>query len=445
VDKAVPILQGLVDALIRGQEPLGDWSTFRDALSTLFGADVGNIITEVTSAIQDFLTSLQPMVAFVQANLQPILVGLAAIIADLVIPGFVAWATAAISGAAAAIVALAPVLVPVLAIGAAAALLYQAWTTNFLGIQDVTASVVAVVQSVVQAVLGQVTTFVQNHGAQIQSFFASAYQQVQAIIGTAWEIIKAIIGAALTFIQGTIVPWLAQISTFISEHTTQIQAIFDGAWMIISNLIQAYLTLIQGILSAVMAAIQGDWSGAWQIVQDTLSSVWGNIQGIVNGALQILQNALTTAWDAIKNQVSSVWNGIAGTISSIWDGIVGSIKGSINSIIDSINTLIAGFNSISGAVGGPQIGQIPHLATGTRFFAGGLALVGERGPELAMLPRGAQVLNHRDTRLALAGAGNVTFGDIIIQGDIRSRADVDYLVDQIDQRIGRKALARTRV
>jgi hypothetical protein len=46
---------------------------------------------------------------------------------------------------------------------------------------------------------------------------------------------------------------------------------------------------------------------------------------------------------------------------------------------------------------------IPGFANGTSFAPGGLALVGERGPELVNLPRGSQVYNSRLTQSALSG------------------------------------------
>lgn len=49
-----------------------------------------------------------------------------------------------------------------------------------------------------------------------------------------------------------------------------------------------------------------------------------------------------------------------------------------------------------------KVNGVPKFAGGTRFAPGGLSLVGERGPELVNLPRGAQVIpNH-----AMKGAGS---------------------------------------
>ena len=47
--------------------------------------------------------------------------------------------------------------------------------------------------------------------------------------------------------------------------------------------------------------------------------------------------------------------------------------------------------------------QIPMLASGTNNFAGGLAIVGERGPELVHLPSGSSVTNAQQTASILSG------------------------------------------
>jgi Prophage tail length tape measure protein/NlpC/P60 family len=49
----------------------------------------------------------------------------------------------------------------------------------------------------------------------------------------------------------------------------------------------------------------------------------------------------------------------------------------------------------------------PRFAQGVRGFGGGLAIVGERGWELASLPRGSNVYPHGESQRLLAGAGGV--------------------------------------
>jgi len=44
-----------------------------------------------------------------------------------------------------------------------------------------------------------------------------------------------------------------------------------------------------------------------------------------------------------------------------------------------------------------NLNKVPAYAGGTNFHPGGMALVGERGPELVNLPRGSQVFSNRES------------------------------------------------
>ena len=47
--------------------------------------------------------------------------------------------------------------------------------------------------------------------------------------------------------------------------------------------------------------------------------------------------------------------------------------------------------------------RVPGFARGTRYAPGGLAMVGEYGPELMNVPRGSQILSNNRTNRALEG------------------------------------------
>jgi len=69
---------------------------------------------------------------------------------------------------------------------------------------------------------------------------------------------------------------------------------------------------------------------------------------------------------------------------------------------------------------------IPAHANGTNFAPGGLSLVGERGPELVNLPRGAGVMSNRELR-SLGGSTSVQvipspYFDVVVDGRIMQSA-----------------------
>jgi phage-related minor tail protein len=122
-----------------------------------------------------------------------------------------------------------------------------------------------------------------------------------------------------------------------------------------------------------------------------LAEAFGNLfagteagfKGVVTAALQSIQQII----NALLAQA------IAGMIAGeSKKGLVGLITGAIG-----ISTLLALWKS-----------KVPEFASGTNYAPGGLALVGERGPELVNLPRGAQVYNNNLTR-GMMGGGEVRF------------------------------------
>src|SRR6266567_512226 len=101
-------------------------------------------------------------------------------------------------------------------------------------------------------------------------------------------------------------------------------------------------------------------------------------------------------------------------------------KGYWNDIADYINN-----HPITGSVSYTQGSGAPlmHNAEGTNFSPGGLSVVGERGPELVFLPRGAQVIPHDLTMGMLGGGGNNQ--PIHIHVEVGGHEVLSYLIDHM--------------
>ncbi|TFC85804.1 hypothetical protein E3T24_07770 [Cryobacterium sp. TmT2-59] len=128
----------------------------------------------------------------------------------------------------------------------------------------------------------------------------------------------------------------------------------------------------------------------------TVLSIPGRISGV-----------FATAGDLLHTAGVNIMAGLGrGIIAGI-----GSMKGGLNTAIGIINDAISGVNTVgaalSKATGGKlniQVGKIPMLATGGTALTAGMALVGERGPELLHLPKGASVIPL--DRVGTTSAGN---------------------------------------
>lgn len=124
----------------------------------------------------------------------------------------------------------------------------------------------------------------------------------------------------------------------------------------------------------------------------------------------------------------------------------GSDLPTIGGFFDTIGSLFSG--------GIPGFGSI-KFATGTYHAPGGVALVGENGPELVNLPRGSQVKGTSATRQAMAGMGGISLSIVtnidatgaqpeaeaairqaLAERDARLPGEIVNIVADVQQRLG---------
>jgi hypothetical protein len=114
------------------------------------------------------------------------------------------------------------------------------------------------------------------------------------------------------------------------------------------------------------------------------------------------------------------------------------------SLYERLRTLLGGAprnvseNQLGDKPGSSTQGNAQGQALGTSYFGGGLALVGERGPELVGLPRGTRIWPAQQS-MAMAGAaggGNVTVNIGPVQ--VRNDEDIDVLVWKVVREIKRR-------
>ncbi len=136
-----------------------------------------------------------------------------------------------------------------------------------------------------------------------------------------------------------------------------------------------------------------------------------------NRALDALKDGVEEVSDATKMLES----GFQSLFMSITEGS-DSAKSALSSLLSDMAKLLAqsAYTGLFGeaGLGGALLGGlgIPGFATGTSFAPGGMALVGERGPELVNLPRGSQVINANRTEQMLSGGGIVNNWSIDARG-----------------------------
>lgn len=220
-------------------------------------------------------------------------------------------------------------------------------------------------------------------------------------------LVAAIIALAMNW--DTVVAWITDVWGGFIGWVTGIIDGFVGWWNDVWAGVGAWIT---AVWLGIVTGVQGAWS--------TVSS-W--VQGAVGGFV----SWWSSVWESVGDTISAVFGGIGDFIGGVWAGIVDGIRGYISTIIRLINGVIDGVNVLIGGAGALigldiAIPKIPMLANGGTITHSGSVIVGERGPELLNLPRGASV----NPNIAAAGGPStlvVVDADGQLIGRMRVEAD----------------------
>lgn len=294
---------------------------------------------------------------------------------------------------------------------------------NWPAISEKFQEVYAVIESVVGFIVEAIGWFtdafsagaegVESDGSSIMDTFTQVWETIQAAV----EAIVVIVETSLAVISAVWAVVGDEIMTVVTVFTT----------MAIET-IQALLTILTGIFELIKAVLTGKWGDAWEAVKKIVggaidlvvsrvrglltlmgsvlsgltgilslafSTAWGAVMAIVNGIPAMMSRAGKNVGDALVNGVKNALGALGSIGSTISSGIIGAFKSAWNTAANFINNLIPDKISIPLA---PDINlpdnPVPTFAMGGTS-RGGMAIVGERGPERVLLPGGARVIpNH---------------------------------------------------
>ena len=152
-------------------------------------------------------------------------------------------------------------------------------------------------------------------------------------------------------------------------------------------------------------------------------------------------NAIKTVVQTVVGFITSHWKGLAtallvltgpigiivaaflnfkSQIFGVIDAVIGKIKGLVDAVKNVADKVGGALGGIGGAVGGALGAINPFQHGGVMGAGGGVALVGERGPELLQLPGGARVTPLQGGTQPGVDFGRM-FGEIHVHLDVEGR------------------------
>lgn len=438
VQPVMDIIVGLVQALLLGEEPMGDWGTWWETMAGLLGEDVANAISNAVVWIQNlagviggFVTGT--LIPFVQAHLEELKGALIAI-------GAVLAAAAIVTGIIAIAGAVAALANPITAVIAVIALLGAAWAGNWGGIQEKTASVISWLQGAFAALVAFVQPLIEGFLAAVSAWWTAHGAEVMATVQALWTFVQSAFSTAVAVVQTVVQTFLTAVQAWWTEHGVQVMALVQTMWLMIQNIFTTVTGVIYNLFMAFLALIRGDWDAfgnyltttwdtlwtgiktqfelVWTAMQQYITIVWQTIGEIFRLSLAWITTAMGTAWASVSELTTGAWSAIVAwlgsTLGNLWNtafagplaDIYSRFRNFWTSLFDNIHIKTPHFKIKWQDVFGVSIPtgvSVSWYGMGGDFMVDRPTLigVGERGPERVQItPVGAG---------AGAGSGGATY------------------------------------
>lgn len=321
------------------------------------------------------------------------------------------------------------------------------------GLADRLAPIATNVFNMISTAVGGFSKFWAAIWPTVSAILKGVWDEIRGIIQIAWAIVSGIINIGLDILGGNWGKAWDDMKSMFSGIWEGIKTYLSGAWEIIKGMFGKAWEFIKGVFAGVGGWFHDRWDdivhvfsnvGGW--FHDRFQDAWNAITGVFNGASTWFHDHI---WQPIADGLGNAFSGVADTVSGAFDNIKGAVKWSINGVIDMVNGIINNINNVSSKVG-VSLPNIPKLASGTSWFPGGMALVGEVGPELVNLPRGSQVIPNDQigsylptgTQAIPMSFSQTQQPQIIVQspvyldGRLLSNGLLPYMVDGIRYRAG---------
>ena len=404
---------GSAEAAFAAAGPTAELQKNWENMQETIGQKLIPVVNGLAVGMIAVLAAVGPVASFIADNFMPILLGLAPLLiaAGVAITVSVVPALyAAVAGFIAMNAAALPWIALALAIGAAIAGLYLLWSSNFLGIQDITK---------------QVIDFVQP-------YITTAMQAIQAVVETVWPIISAVVSTYIGLVKAEIEIALAAIQVIWGVVWPIIQGVVETVMADIALAVQVGMWLVKDIIGPILGEIQALFETIWGAIQtviDTIAGPSGTILSGVTSGISAVYNIIVDKLGALGEYWSGFWSGLKGVVDGVieavkgaWDFVAGVVNSGLGTAEGLINTLIDGYNKI------PLLDDIGHISisglvpTFGGSSAGGLS-AGGSGPDTGGGSNGGGQ--------QIGGGGSTGGGDKVGNGEVGGGVAVDPITGQV--------------
>ncbi len=301
----------------------------------------------------------------------------------------------------------------------------------------------------------------------------AAFKMIQPFLGNIKDALEM---AVKVLLDGLALIWsgLSNIWEGISMMVDAIMnpsfsGFMEGLWKLLTGMAQVVVGLLQVVFGTIIAAGLGFISS---LFNDGVEKIGGGIRGIASGIVNVIKGVsgvaagillvvgtigllVGAAFALPVLLAAAVLTGIyllftkfegffVDVLTSIGEGLSWLKEAILNlpkGIGDAIRNVGGGIKKGIGKIGG-GIKDFVGLSTGGKISQSGMAIVGEKGPELVTLPRGAQVHSNSQSKAMASSVTNhitVQVTGRVGASDTEIRDIANKVAKEINSRMNRTA------
>lgn len=275
-------------------------------------------------------------------------------------------------------------------------------------------------------------------------YFISLWKRIETALISAWNKIKPAWDSLMNVIPKLKIAINPALVALDNIFTMAING--QGAFEPLISVLKIVASFFGGALVGAFIVAANVLVGTVVAAINVAAAIITGFLGVLEGVITFLTGVFTGNWEMAWQGIVKIFDSVFSTIKGIADGILGGVKETINGIIKSINSIKFTVQDIVPGIGGKTFEglNIPLFANGVENFAGGPAIIHDKGAEIVDLPSGTRVIPHdKSIQTAYAqgrqdnqsNSNNFNFSINIYGANMKNDADMDKLADKLMQRI----------
>ncbi len=248
----------------------------------------------------------------------------------------------------------------------------------------------------IQGFMAQITPILSE---VVSTILPVLFSILEALMPVLMEIISAVLPLAVDLINA-LLPIITALLPLIEPISALLMTIIVPLVQILTQLLPPLIDTITSIINSTVPLLVKAIEFVRETVEDVMSVLSSALTPWIQSIIDLFEGLAEFIGGVFTGNWQQAWEGIKNMTKGFVNVIITYIQGTINGVIGLINTVIEAALKLANLVPGVDINtnvakipevNIPLLANGGISLEAGKAIVGEEGPEIIDLPKGARV------------------------------------------------------